>query len=82
MKGKKSVLKMLFMTVIICSIGIFTSKVQATSLASNELIKVNNKTITKTTTISQINSMFGNYKLETDNAFGGKTYSYHDDVYT
>ena len=82
MKGKKSVLKMLFIMLVICSIGIITSNVQATSLASNELIKVNNKTITKTTSISQVNEMFGTPKMETDNAFGGKTYSYHDDAYT
>ena len=51
-------------------------------VTGNDLIKVNGKTITKTTTIEQVNSMFGSPKIETESAFGGKGYSYYDDNYT
>ena len=54
----------------------------ATDLADNELLILNGKTITKTTTISQVNAMFGEPKVETASAFGGKAYSYYDDAYT
>ena len=51
-------------------------------VTGNDLIKINGKTITKTTTIEQVNSMFGSPKIETESAFGGKGYSYYDDNYT
>ena len=51
-------------------------------LASDELLKFRGYTIKKTTTISQINSKFGNPKIEGESAFGGKIYTYYDDSYT
>lgn len=53
-----------------------------TDLASNELLKIQGETITKTTTIAQVNRMFGEPKIETECAFGGKAYSYFDDAYS
>ena len=46
-----------------------------------DLIIVNNHTIARTATISQVNSMFGTPVEVTDCAFGGKAYSYTDEGY-
>lgn len=51
-------------------------------LAEGQLLIINGKTITETTTIDQINNMFGKPKLETQTAFGGKAYSYYDSSYS
>ena len=70
-------------SVMLCIIIASLSKnVYASGLTNpNDLIKVNNHTITTTTTISQVNSMFGTPVEVTDCAFGGKAYSYTDDGY-
>ena len=52
-------------------------------LASDELLKFKGFTIKKNTTISQIDSKFGNNKkIVGESAFGGKIYTYYDDTYT
>ncbi len=54
----------------------------ATDLKNNELLIMKGKTIYKTTTINEVNSMFGAPKAESESAFGGKIYSYTDDSYS
>lgn len=62
---------------------IFCMKVKASStLTGNQLLKVNEKIITSTTSIDEVNNMFGTPKVETKSAFGGKAYSYFDDNYS
>ena len=52
-------------------------------LASDGLLKFKGFTIKKNTTISQIDSKFGNNKkIVGESAFGGKIYTYYDDTYT
>ena len=80
MKSKVNILKILVLIVFVFCIGFVTNNVKAAE--TNNLIQINGNTITKTTKISQINSMLGKYKIETDSAFGGKMYSYYDDNYT
>ena len=68
---------------IMISMVFYTPIVNAsTSLDDNELLIMNGNTITKTTNISEINTMFGKPKIEGDSAFGGKAYTYYDDEYT
>ena len=52
------------------------------ALTDNQLCIFNNNVITKTTTVGQVNSMFGVPKITTESAFGGKAYTYYDDNYT
>jgi len=53
-----------------------------TDLSEDKLVIVKGKTISKTSTIADVNKMFGNPKIETESAFGGKAYSYYDDNYS
>jgi uncharacterized protein YjdB/uncharacterized protein YkwD len=78
MKRKKIAITIVFILLSIVILPV----VDATDLATNELLQMNGKTITKTTTLSQVNSMFGNPKIETENAFGGISCSYYDDNYS
>lgn len=79
MKRKGIAIAIIF---IILSLVILPTTEAATDLATDELLQMNGNTITKTTTLSQVNSMFGAPKLETENAFGGKSCSYYDDAYS
>lgn len=54
----------------------------STNLSDNELLIMNGKTITKTTTVKEISDMFGQAKIEGNSAFGGNAYTYYDDGYT
>ena len=76
---KIKIISIFLIIVLLSFIFIPTSNALVTG---NDLIKINGKTITKTTTIEQVNSMFGNPKIETESAFGGKGYSYYDDNYS
>ena len=58
----------------------FARTVEAFS-SDNDFIKIDGKTITKKTTIEEVNKMFGNPKIETQSPFGGKIYSYYEDDY-
>ena len=46
----------------------------STNLSDNELLIMNGKTITKTTTVKEISDMFGQAKIEGNSAFGGNAY--------
>lgn len=74
----------LVLVAIISTFALFFSRanVEATSLSNNELLKFNDFTITKSTTIDQINAKFGTPKATSSSAFGGKIYSYCDEDYT
>ena len=76
---KIKVIAVFLIVVLLSFIFVPTSNAVVTG---NDLIKINGKTITKTTTIDQVNNMFGSPKIETESAFGGKGYSYYDDNYT
>ena len=54
----------------------------STNLSDNELLIMNGKTITKATTIEEINDMFGKEKIKGKSPFGGNAYTYYDDEYT
>ncbi len=80
MKGK--LIPISLIVILILMVFYLPISYASTNLASNELLKINGKTITKTTTISQINSMFGQPKITGNSAFGGNSYTYYDDEYT
>ena len=69
----------IFLLLIILSFS-FAQTVVAFS-SDNDFIGINGKTITKKTTIEEVNSMFGSPKIETESPFGGKIYSYYEDDY-
>ncbi len=52
------------------------------ALDSNDLLIFKDYHIKTTTTISDINRKFGEPKIVTDSAFGGKAYSYYNDDYS
>ncbi len=72
----------LLIVVLLVSAFSLSSKVNATSLTGNELFRVNNFTITKSTKITDINARFGQPKIQTVSAFGGNAYSYYDNAYS
>ena len=76
----KSFKKIAVMLIIVLLTIVMQKSVYA--LSNNELLKFNGKTITTTTTIAEISSMFGKPKITTESAFGGNAYSYYDDNYT
>ncbi len=78
----KNKLYIILIVSLIFFLGIVTDNVYATSLSENELLQINGNTISKNTTIDQVNNMFGQPRLITNSAFGGKAYSYYDDDYT
>lgn len=76
-------MKKLFFTFIVFVVMFFIPNVEATTaLEENQLLIINNKTISKDTSIEEINNMFGEPKAISESAFGGKAYSYCDDEYT
>ena len=84
MKILKTVLAM-FMALLIMTYIVPTISFAASSnngLGADDLIKFNKYTITKNTTIEQINNQFGTPKVEGNSAFGGKSYSYYDNNLT
>ena len=84
MKNLKIILT-IFVTVIIMAYIVPTISLATSSnngLNADDLIKFNGYTITKNTTIAQINSKFGTPKVEGKSAFGGKAYSYYDNNLT
>ena len=78
----KNKLYIILIVSLICILGVSTNDIYATNLSGDELLQVNGNTISKNTTITQINNMFGQPKLTTNSAFGGKAYTYYDDAYT
>ena len=64
----------LVLVAIISTFALFFSRanVEATSLSNNELLKFNDFTITKSTTIDQINAEVGPQKATSSSAVGGK----------
>ena len=78
----KNKLYIILIVSLICILGIVTNDIYAVNLSGDELLQVNGNTISKNTTITQVNNMFGQPKLTTDSAFGGKAYTYYDDAYT
>ena len=69
--------------IIFIALNILTNFSYATTtLKDNELLIMKGRTILKNATIEQVNNMFGNPKIETISAFGGKAYSYYDDNYS
>ena len=80
---KRNKLKLFLIGIIFVCFTLF-SKTQvnaSSSLSSNELLKFNNYTIKKDTTIEQINENFGKPRIEYDSPFGGKACTYYDDEY-
>ena len=75
-------IKIISIFLIIILLSFFFVPTSNALVTGNDLIKVNGKTITKTTTIEEVNKMFGSPKIETESAFGGKGYSYYDNNYT
>ena len=78
----KNKLYIILIVSLICILGVSTNDIYAANLSGDELLQVNGNTISKNTTITQINNMFGQPKLTTNSAFGGKAYTYYDDAYT
>ncbi len=76
-KMKKILYLILFFVVLTFPVG---SK--ALELGSGDLMIFKDYAIKPTTTIAQINQQFGNPKITTSSAFGGKAYSYYDNNYS
>ena len=55
---------------------------KALELGANDLMIFKDYAIKNTTTIEEINNKFGQPKITTSSAFGGKAYSYFDSDYT
>ena len=79
---KEKIISICIIVILILTIFYVPISNADTDLAENELLIFKGKTITKTTTIEQVNSMFGKPNLETINAFGGKSYSYINNDYS
>ena len=83
MKMRKS-LRFIFVCMLFVCIALVSEKQvnAASTLTSNELLKFKDYMIEKDTTIEQINSEFGQPRIEFDSPFGGSAYTYYDDEYT
>lgn len=79
---KKQLKSILLCFILFLLFIIFSTKVSATSLASDELLKFKSFIIKTSTTVEQINDNFGQPRIECASAFGGKAYTYYDDEYT
>ena len=62
----KNKLYIILIVSLICILGVSTNDIYATNLSGDELLQVNGNTISKNTTITQINNMFGQPKLTTN----------------
>lgn len=78
----KNKLYIILIASLIYFLGIVTNNIYAANLTGDELLQVNGNTISKNTSIDQVNNMFGQPRLITNSAFGGKAYTYYDDAYT
>ena len=65
--------------VLILVIVLSTITPVADALTDNQLFILNGHAISKTATVNEVNSVFGNPKITTESAFGGYAYSYYDD---
>lgn len=75
--------KIFILLILIILLNLIPQVVFAKStLTGNQLLKLNGKIITDTTTIDQVNTMFGAPKIVTESPFGGNAYSYYDNEYT
>lgn len=75
-------LKIALVIMFTCVLFLNRTHVKATELPTDGLLVFKDYVISKTTTIEQINSNFGQPKLVTESAFGGNAYSYYDEDYT
>ena len=83
MKIQKDIKYILVCMLFVCFALMSKQQVKAAStLNSNELLKFKDYIIEKDTTIDQINSEFGQPRIEYASPFGGNAYTYYDDEYT
>ena len=75
-----SLLMILFLCMYIMPVSSLAATTKA--LTPNDLIRIKGFTISKDTTVSQINAAFGKPKIGGISAFGGESYSYYDSTYT
>lgn len=78
---KIKVLKVVFVFVVLSMFLLITPSIKAAlKLPTGELLRFQGKTITSTTTITELIEMFGEPTETTECAFGGEAYSFHDDT--
>ncbi len=80
----KKIIASLFVIILLSIYIVPVSSLAATTkaLTSQDLVRIKGYTISKNTTISQVNKALGKPKIEGISAFGGKSYSYYDSTYT
>lgn len=74
------VIKILYIFIILSMFLMYIPEIDAANLGTNELFKINGKTIKNNTNLEELISMFGEPVVTTESAFGGEAYSFCDDT--